>query len=334
MKKKDIINIIILIAVIAFGLYRYFYRMRNFTETRFLLDTIITIDIETRDRDGSEYLEDAFNLIEQLEDKLSFYKEGSTIWNFNQGLKPELSLNSDLQKIFKLSSRLYKETDGKYDVSIGRLSELWDFETTWIPSEDSIRTALKFVGFDQLIIKDNKLTKPDGFELNLGSLAKGFIIDKTYQYLVSQEIKTGFINAGGDIRIFGQNKPLNIGIQHPRDDRNKVIAVLKIKNKSIVTSGDYERYFIKDGVRYHHILDPQTGYPSRNATSVTVIADEAVLADAYSTALFLMQPDKAIELVNSTPEIEASILVENHGEIEFYESDGIDEYKSKEKNER
>ncbi|MCF7792676.1 MAG: FAD:protein FMN transferase [Candidatus Cloacimonetes bacterium] len=330
MKKKDIINIIILIAVIAFGLYRYFYRVRNFTETRFLLDTIITINIETRDINGADYLEGAFKLIENLEDKLSFYKEGSTIWNFNEGLKPELKLNPDLKKIIDLSSKIYKETSGKYDVSIGRLSELWNYDKKWIPSEDSIKTALNFVGFDKLQIAENKLIKPNGFKLNLGSLAKGFIIDKTFQFLNSKGITNGFINAGGDIRIFGQNKPLNIGIQHPRDDRNKVIGVLKIKDKSIVTSGDYERFFMKDGIRYHHILDPDTGYPSRNATSVTIIANKAMTADAYSTALFLMQPENAMQLVNSLPGIEASILVENAGKIEIYESNGLDEYKSRE----
>lgn len=333
MKKRDIINIIIFLLLIVVGFYRYFFRVRSFSETRFLLDTIITINIETKDRNGEEYLVGAYDLIQAMENKLSFYKEGSTIWNFNEGLVSELPLNKDLRQLFDLAGKIYLQSDSLYDVSIGRLAELWDYDKQWVPGRDSIATALKFVDFSQLKFSDSKLEKPQGFKINLGSLAKGFIIDKTYEFLLSKGVQTGFINAGGDIRIFGQKKPLKIGIQHPRD-HNNVIATLEIQNKSIVTSGDYERCFIKDGIRYHHILNPKTGYPSRQAVSVTVIADEAVVADAYSTALFMMNPAKAIELVNSLDDIESVILVEEKGEINRYESAGMQNYKTGNGNER
>ncbi len=329
MKRRDIINLIILIAVILVGLHRYFYRVRSFSETRFLLDTIITIKIETKEKNGEEFLNEAFELIAALEDKLSFYKEGGTLWNFNEDRTSQLKMNRDMQEIISIAGQLYRETDASYDISIGRLSELWDFDKQRIPAADSIQAALNFVGFDNLIIDENSLQKPAGFKLNLGSLAKGFIVDKVVKYLDTEGITTGYINAGGDIRIFGQKKTLKIGIQHPRKANGEIIAKLKIKDKSIVTSGDYERYFIKDDQRYHHILDPRTGNPSRNAASVTVIAEKAILADAYSTALFLMQPQKAIQLINNTADLEAVILVETDDGIEMLESAGMTQYKHK-----
>lgn len=331
MKRRDIINIIVLLLLLAVGFYRHLFRMRQFAESRFLLDTIITIKFETREKEGDKYLAEAFKLIESLENKLSFYKEGSSIWNFNSGETTSLKLNEDLKKLIAISSELYTQTDSLYDISIGRLSELWNFDKKWIPAQDSINTALQFVGFNKLDIKKNTIAKPQGFKLNLGSLAKGFIIDEVYEFIASHNIETGYINAGGDIRIFGQKKPLNIGIQHPRDDRNIIFDTLQIKNKAIVTSGDYERFFIKDGVRYHHILNPKTGYPCRTAVSVTVIADEAVIADAYSTALFLMEPANAIKLVNSLADIEAVILADQKGKLKSYESEGWNLYKQKER---
>ena len=151
-------------------------------------------------------------------------------------------------------------------------------------------------------------------ELNLGSLAKGFIIDKAVEYLMDHEIESGFVNAGGDILIFGQKTPLKIGIQHPRSGRSELIGTILLKNNAVVTSGDYERFFIEDGIRYHHILNPKTGYPADKIVSVTVISEKAVLADAYSTALFLLRPDQAIELANTLNEIEVKL---------FYMEDGI-----------
>ena len=329
MKKKDFVNLILLLLVIAWGVYRSQYRMRPFSETSFLMDTIVTIKLETADREGEKYLDEAFDLIANLEDRLSCYKEGSEIYNFNEGIISELPLDDDLKRIIDVSGEIYQESDSLYDISIGRISELWDFNSEHVPDDDSIATALNFVGFDKLKIENNVLQKPSGFKLNLGSLAKGYIIDQTVEMLQTKGIKTGYVNAGGDIRIWGQKKPLRIGIQHPREEESKVIATVLIDHNSIVTSGDYERYFFKDGVRYHHILNPQTGYPSRECISVTVIAPEALLADAYSTALFLMPVDQALRLVNEHENLEAAILTEKDGEIEMFESDGFADYKNK-----
>jgi thiamine biosynthesis lipoprotein len=328
MKKKDIINIVIIIVLIGVGTFRLLNKTFTFNETLFLMDTIVTIKIETKQKNGEELINQAYELIQNYEDRLSFYKKGSYLHEFNESDKQRLELDKDLHLILTLASEIYIETDSLYDVSVGRLSEIWDYDAGIIPQEDEISEALKFIGFNNLAIADSILIRPTGFKLNLGSLAKGYIIDRTVEFLLQNGVLSGYVNAGGDIRIFGHNKPLNIGIQHPRDSHNQVIDALHIQNKAIVTSGDYERYFIVDDVRYHHILDPKTGYPSRNAVSVTVISDQAVLADAYSTALFLMKPEQAIELVESKPNLDAVILTEEEGLIHKFESSGIINYRN------
>jgi FAD:protein FMN transferase len=328
MKKKDVINILILIAVVCFGLYRIAHQKSIHNETLFLMDTIVTIKFETIDKNGDEIIQAAFELIEKYENKFSFYKEDSQIRDFNESNQQNLILDEDFKQIMSLAAQVYAETDSLYDISVGRLSELWNYDEKILPEQDSIDAVMKFIGFDRLILADGELIKPKDFKINLGSLAKGFIIDKTVEFLIENNASSGYVNAGGDIRIFGQKKPLSIGIQHPRDEHNQVIDALKVQNKSIVTSGDYERFFVLNGKRYHHILDPKTGYPSQNAVSVTVISESAFLADAYSTALFLLKPDIAIKLVESKKDLEALILTEENGKIIKFESSGIEGYRN------
>ncbi len=326
MKKRDVVNITILVAVIAFGAISFANRKYTFSDTKFLMDTIVDIKIETKDKDAEFAIDAAFEIINEYEKVLSFYDQDSELWKFNNSITNSMPLDEDLLQVFFLSKQLYHDSDSLYDITIGVLSELWDFNKLHIPSEDSIKTALENVGFEKLTLEGVHLTKAEGVKVNLGSLAKGFIIDNVVEYLVSEEIKSGFVNAGGDMRIFGQKKPLRIGIQHPRNSRNELIGVLNIKNKAVVTSGDYERFFELDGKRYHHILNPKTGYPAEGTVSVTVIAPTALFADAYSTVLFLMEPQKAIELIDRTDMLEAVIYYLEDSEIKKLESDGIKHY--------
>ena len=323
MKKRDIVNVIILVVVIAFGAISFANRKYTFSDTKFLMDTIVDIKIETKDKNADFIIDKAFKIISEYEKVLSFYDKDSKIWKFNNAITKNMLLDEDLLQIFLLSEKLYQDSDSLYDITVGALSELWDFNKLHIPMEDSIKVALNYIGFEKLVFERLNLTKPEGVKINLGSLAKGFIIDKVIEYLISEGIESGFVNAGGDMRIFGQKKPLQIGIQHPRNSRNEMIGVLNIKNTAVVTSGDYERFFELDGKRYHHILDPRTGYPAEGTVSVTVIAPTALSADAYSTALFLMEPQMAIDLINKTDKLEAVIFYLEDSEIIKLESEGI-----------
>lgn len=326
MKKKDIINIFILILVIAFAAITYYNRTYTSSKSRFLMDTIVNIKVTTKDKDVDFIIDEAFELIEEYDNMLSFYSEESQLWKFNNSVIKSFPMDEDLLQIYHLSKKLFEESDSLYDISIGALSELWDFDTPHIPIADSIKLALENVGFEKVSLEGVHLVKPEGLKINLGSLAKGFIIDRVVDFLVSENVKSGNVNAGGDMRIFGNNKPAKIGIQHPRKERNETIEILHVENRAVVTSGDYERFFEIDGKRYHHILNPNTGYPVEHTVSVTVIAPSALWADAYATALFLMKPDKAIELINITDMLEAVIFYLEDSEIKKLESIGMENY--------
>ncbi len=326
MKRKDIINLILFILVFAFAAYRYSTRTYSSQRSAFVMDTLVDIKIETKHKNTDEILDTTFKLIENYENKLSFYKNESPIWKFNNSVIDSLLIDEDLKEIFSISEKLFSKTNSHYDITIGALSEIWDFDNNIIPSNSEIEKAIKNTDFRKLKFQNNYLHKPAGMKINLGSLAKGYIIDKTIEYLMQQDVISGFVNAGGDMRIFGRKKSFKIGIQHPRSDSNEMIDVIKVMNMSVVTSGDYERYFIEDGKRYHHIIDPFTGYPSQNAVSVTVIAKTALIADAYSTALFLLKPENAIKLAEETEGLDAVIYFFREDKIEKLETQGMNVY--------
>jgi len=330
MKKKDLLKILVLVVVVGFSALTYLNKQNTINETKFLMDTIVDISVTTKNKNCTEkkletIVDSTFSLISNYENKFSFFNENGKLWEMNNSEKDSFSIDLDFYEILELSSKIYSETDSLYDVTIGCLTELWDFDKVHIPSLDSIKIAQNNIGFHKIKFSENHLSKPKGIKLNLGSVAKGFIIDKAITFLKDNKVESAIINAGGDIRILNYNKPLKVGIQHPRK-KSEIIDVLKIQNSAVVTSGDYERFFEIDGQIYHHIINPKTGFPADNSISVTVIAPSATIADAYSTALFLMEPDKAIELTNIIKNIEAIIYYFEDDEIVNIKSDGLDKY--------
>lgn len=156
--------------------------------------------------------------------------------------------------------------------------------------------------------------------VDLGGIAKGLIINRGVDVLREAGIQSGIIEAGGDLRIFG-NHPVrekwNIAIRHPRSDEGAFFGVLATDETGIATTGDYERYFYNDGKRYHHILDPQTGYPAEGCISVTVVAESALLADAYATAVFVLGIDEGMALIDRLPSVDGIIIYEEEDRIQY-----------------
>jgi len=326
MKKNEFVKLIILIAVVAFAAWRWYNREQNLTQTEFALDTVIEINATAKGIDLKSILDSTFYLIEKYENDFSFYADGGLISRINSSGSTDFSMNKDLSEIFSYARELYQETDSLYDITIGALTELWDFDKKQIPSKTQIKKAQAVMGLKNIRFNRKELYRPVGYKFNLGSLAKGYIIDKAVDFMKKNRVKSAIINAGGDIRIFGQDKPVRVGIQNPRGERNEIVDVLCLTNLSIVTSGDYERYFIKDGIRYHHILNPETGFPARNAVSATVIADSALEADALSTAIFLLDPARAIQLIEKRDGVEAVIYYLNGKKLEKILSNGMNKY--------
>jgi thiamine biosynthesis lipoprotein len=219
--------------------------------------------------------------------------------------------------LFRSSLKVYNDSEGCFDITVGPLSRLWGFFTksNFVPAPERIKSALKYIGMEKIKEENGALILLPGMELDWGGIAKGLAVGLASESLIKMGIASGFINAGGDLYCWGKNpdnQAWQVGIKHPR--KSGFLGVLSLENLSAATSGDYQRFFVKDGVRYHHIFDPKTGYPAQGKQSVTVIGPEALFCDALSTALFVSQkPERILE---KYPEYGA-ILVDSKGNLSF-----------------
>jgi thiamine biosynthesis lipoprotein len=192
--------------------------------------------------------------------------------------------------LFRRAYEVYLHSQGYFDISVSPLSELWGFRDKFyrIPSEEEILRILPAVGMEKIIVKEDQVLLPPGMALDWGGIAKGFGIDKAARSIIELGYSRGFINAGGDLFCWGRNpddQNWRIGIKHPR--RGGFIGIISISGLAAATTGDYQRFFIRNDTRYHHVFDPKTGYPARGKQSVTVVGPETLLCDALATALFV-----------------------------------------------
>ncbi len=281
------------------------------SETRFVLDTVATLTADCND----EVLDGAFELCKTYENLLSRTKENSTVYALNNsdGFR---EINDETLEIIKRSVYFGELSNGKFDITILPVSSLWDFNNSIIPSKDEIAEALKNVDYETIEINGNSVNL-NGKKIDLGGIAKGYIADKVKEYLIANNATEGIVNLGGNVVVFG--KVYKVGIMRPFGE--DAIATLCVKNKSVVTSGIYQRYIEKDGKIYHHILDTATGYGIDNElASVTVIADSSMDCDALSTVCMLSGAEKGAEIINGIENTEA-VFVYRNGDISF--TDGI-----------
>jgi thiamine biosynthesis lipoprotein len=217
--------------------------------------------------------------------------------------------------LYKKALAIYRESQGCFDITVAPLATLWGFRTDslQIPTHAEIEGALENIGMEKIILQSDRLLLPVGSELDWGGIAKGFGIDLASQALIQRGVEQGFINAGGDLYCWGLNpdeKPWQIGIKHPRE--SGVSAILSISNTGAATTGDYQRFFIQNNTRYHHVFDPKSGYPAKGKQSVTVVGPETLVCDALSTALFVSQrPEKILQ---NFPDYGA-VIIDSGGDI-------------------
>ncbi|WP_448531641.1 FAD:protein FMN transferase [Pseudothermotoga sp.] len=269
-----------------------YYEMGGFT-----LGTYCRIVVSSKK--GSKVLAQVmFNELERVYKKYNPNDPSSVVSKINNS-NDWIDIDEETFVLLDAAVRFSRLTDGAFDPALGELIRLWGFDKiaeklpSRVPSSEEIGEALKRSGVDKLELDSQRrrVRLIDGAKLDLGGIAKGYALDRAYQ--VAKEVDkdcTGFVEAGGDIRILGPkfgSRPWVVGVRDPRKS-DSAIAYLYLTSGAVATSGDYERYFEVGGVRYHHILDPKTGFPARGAISVTVVADNAVTADALSTAGFVM----------------------------------------------
>lgn len=265
----------------------------------FAMDTYMEVD--AYGDNGEKAVAKAEKEVNKLDSILSTGKSTSEISKLNKNKKQVVS--ADTMSLIKESIKISKETNSAFNPTIYPLMELWGFTTKnyYVPKDNEIKTLLNHMDIDNIKIDESKNEvsfKDSNMKIDLGAIAKGYTSSKIIDIFKENNIKSGMVTLGGNVQVLGK-KPdgslWKVGIQNPIGE-DEYLGVLQTSDKAVITSGGYERNFTKNGKTYHHILDPSNGYPANNGlTSVTIISSDGTLADAFSTSLFVMGKDKAID---------------------------------------
>jgi thiamine biosynthesis lipoprotein len=293
--------------------------IKTIKRTQILLGTVVEIQVRDNDEDKAEYaITKAFAEVKRIDDLFTTYSEESPVWKLNNSSDSIISVDPEIYSLIVLCDSITKLSNGSFDVSLDNLTKAWGFYTDnpHLPQQAEVHSALLLSGWKNIkLFGDNKIIKHKNVGLNFGAIAKGYAVDKAIDVLKKSGIKEALVNAGGEISVIGSD--WIVGIQNPREI-NSIIKKIKLSGNTIATSGDYEQYFEVDGKRYHHILDPKTGYPSNGLQSVTIINKSNTIADALATAVFVMGREKGLKLTENLDDTEV-MIIDSAGKI-FYSS--------------
>lgn len=316
------VAVLVAVAVVA-AFFLYSERKKEFdsySKNAFTMDTIVSV--KTYGENTASLCETSVDVIKELNKTISRFEEDSLIYELNEN---NALISNDISNLISLCNKVSLESDGVFDITTGALSDLWDVggESKEIPEKEEIEKLLEDVGYGNLVVTKGAVTSKKGQIVDLGAVGKGYACDLIYEYLSKSDIEGAAVSVGGSILVFGKRNAIGdkwrVAVKHPRRD-DAFLGTLLLENGFVSTSGDYERYFEKDGKRYHHILDARTGCPSESdLISVTVISKNGALSDALSTACFILGREKAEKLLSSFPEYEPrAIFVDKNEEISFY----------------
>ena len=261
--------------------------------------------------------ESVFAEFERLEAQMSTWRPGSDVLRINAaaGDRP-VPAAGDVRDVLRLARQISEWTEGTFDVTFGALTDVWKFDhdqDNTIPTAEAIRARLPLIDYRQIEIDDRAGTvflRRKGMKIHLGGIGKGYAVEHAMQIFRRAGLRDFMIQAGGDLYVGGHKdgRLWRLGINDPRGPEGQSFATIDLTDSTFSTSGDYARFFLKDGVRYHHILDPSTGQPARLCRSVTIAAGSPVLADAIAKGVFILGPEKGMALVERLPRLEAVIV--------------------------
>ena len=288
------------------------------TEARIAMGTELRLTAWTIDEAAAL---DAFDAVyaefERLEQLMSTWRPASEISRLNAaaGGAP-VRVSPDVIDVLQLAAGISESTGGKFDITFGALSGLWRFDEDMdgsIPDRAEVEARLPLIAWEDVEIDADAGTARlarAGMSVNLGGIGKGYAVDRGVDILREAGLDTFLIQAGGDLYVGGEpeGRPWRLGIQDPRGPAGTPFARMELTDATFSTSGDYERYFVRDGVRYHHILDPDLGQPARTSRSVTIVTSRAVLADALSTGIFILGAEEGLALVERLDDVEGVIV--------------------------
>jgi len=284
-------------------------------ETKELMGTAVTITVLDEDLDKArEAVEAGFEEISRIDRLLSNYNNESEVYLLNkqghiENPSEELILNMETAKYFGNLSQ------GAFDITVQPILDLYKHSFQELgrpPSEEEINKTLILVDYNNIFTKEGLiLLRAEGMKITLGGITKGYAVDKAVEVLVDNGITRALVNAGGDVRAVGSkgSKAWQIALQNPRD-KSDYITIIPIVNSSVTTSGDYERYF-DDSKKFHHIVDPRSGYSATSLISVTIIAKEAMDADALATSVFVLGPEEGLELIEKLDGVEGLLITKD-----------------------
>jgi len=314
MRKLKLIFIIIIVVFAGLWAIRS-YNERRFhveKETRFMMDTYVTIYAIGPKEITSKAIDLALNRIQGIDTKFNSLNPKSPIYTFNHTLEP--ISDKEIINLIQTALKISEESGGAFDISIAPLAELWGFYSKeyYFPTSQEIKDCLANVGYQHLLLNNGKLTKDNmAVRIDLGGVAKGYAISEALKVLKSNGVNSALIDTGGDIYALGKkgSKLWKVGIKDPRGEGT--LGYVEVEDLAVMGSGDYERFFIKDGKRYHHIFNPKTGYPTEGVQSVILIYNDPVIAQAWTKIPFIMGPEKGLKRLERIPNMDVIIITES-----------------------
>lgn len=272
---------------------------------------------------ASSAFDAVFTEFDRLESLMSVWRDGSDVQRLNRAAgRHAVNVSPEVRELLREAHQVSEWTGGKFDVTFGALSGLWKFDhdqNNRPPDLQDVRSRLPLVDYRAVEVDEGAGTaflKRPGMRVHLGGIGKGYAIDRARAILRRRGIHDFMLQAGGDAFVGGHHdeRPWRLGIRDPRGSAERIFAALDVADASFSTSGDYERFFMHDGRRYHHILDPDRGEPARGCRSVTIVTDRAVIADGLSTGVFILGPAAGMALVERLPNVEA-VIVSDRNEV-------------------
>ena len=274
---------------------------------------------------GRELIQAVMDEMHRIDELMSTYKPDSELSRVNAGaVTAPVAVSSELFRLIRRALEYSDITHGAFDITYASAGQYYDYRKGRKPDSKQLAQVLPAINYHNVKLDAAHLTvqflKP-GVRIDLGGIAKGYAVDRSIAILQTAGVRNALVSAGGDTRVIGKHwdHPWKVGIRDPRN-REGIVSMIPLEDVAISTSGDYERYFEKDGVRYHHIINPLTGDSAREVHSTSIIGSNATDTDALSTSVFVMGVAKGLELINSLPDTEA-VIIDNHGRM--YYSDGL-----------
>jgi len=315
-KKLSLIMVIVVItALFISGCFDKTNSSKVYKETQFLMDTVV--EITAYGPGAEEAVKAAFAEFQHLHALTNNFDDNSQVSKINQMAgKEKVVVDPELVKIIKFSQDVSDKLGGSFDITVGPLTKLWGIghKGEYVPSQAEIDKVLPLVNYHLVEVDTtaNTIYLPKaGMMLDLGAIAKGYATDQAVEVLKAKGITSALVNAGGDVRVIGNKpdgKPWRIGIQHPRDPDGISAKLALTEWDTMETSGDYQRFMMKDGIRYSHILDPRTGWQPREVSSVTMVNSSSTYGDVLSKPIFVLGVEKGLELLKQFPGNEAVIV--------------------------